>query len=390
MPSGVGGRNDEGGPRLSKTMAVRLALTYAVAASIWILLSDRVLGWLNLSLGLERDISSLKGLGFVVVTAVILYLIVSRWAQHLEASQTRYWRLFKNATEGITLFRVVRDEQGGVSDLVVADLNPTQLSRTHTTRREMVGCRMSRQHGPDQRLRSYFDLVASGAAAGRAVWSELRVKAEDAHELLFTYPIEEDLWALAALDVTETRRAEEVLRRQEEHLRQVYVEVIDAVTGGKLILLTEDALAAELGAPLCIPMTISSPAQVAKARRLVTQTAVESFPEWSGFRELVTPVCEALNNAIKHGQGGTYQVYARGDRLQVAVVDEGPGIDFRTLPRATLMPGYSTAASLGMGFTIMLQLCDRVLLSTRPGRTEIVLEVKAESERAATVMSAIL
>ena len=60
------------------------------------------------------------------------------------------------------------------------------------------------------------------------------------------------------------------------------------------------------------------------------------------------------------------------DRLIVS-----PGIDFRTLPRATLQRGFSTASSLGMGFTIMLQVCERVLLSTHPGRTTVVLEFAA-------------
>jgi hypothetical protein len=31
-----------------------------------------------------------------------------------------------------------------------------------------------------------------------------------------------------------------------------------------------------------------------------------------------------------------------------------------------------------MGFTIMLQVCERVLLSTRPGRTSVVLEFAAK------------
>jgi len=64
----------------------------------------------------------------------------------------------------------------------------------------------------------------------------------------------------------------------------------------------------------------------------------------------------------------------------VAVTDGGPGIDFKTLPRATLVPGFSTASTLGVGFTMMLQLSDRVLLSTRPGRTQVVLEVAVDGE----------
>jgi hypothetical protein len=35
-----------------------------------------------------------------------------------------------------------------------------------------------------------------------------------------------------------------------------------------------------------------------------------------------------------------------------------------------------------MGFTIMLQLCERVLLATRPGRTVVTLEFAAVREPA--------
>ncbi len=167
------------------------------------------------------------------------------------------------------------------------------------------------------------------------------------------------------------------------------MDVLDAVTGGKLILLTEEDLAAELGVPLCIPTPITATEQMPQARRIVAEAARGSFPEWTDLTDLLNPACEALGNALKHGHGGTYQVYAKDGRLQVAVSDDGPGIDFRTLPRAALVPGFSTAASLGMGFTIMLQLCERVLLSTRPGHTEIVLEVAAGSQAAVHMVSAL-
>jgi anti-sigma regulatory factor (Ser/Thr protein kinase) len=371
-------------------MAVRLSVAYAVVASLWILLSDRVVEALRLPLGAERTIGSLKGMGFVLVTAAVLFFFTARWATRLQASQARYWRLFENATEGIVVFSVRRGNHGELSDLLVSDVNSIQLERTRSTRDQMIGRRMTRQRGPDERLRSYFDLVASAVAAGHPVEAELRIASEDAHELLSAYPIEPDLWALAALDITQTRRAEEALRKQEESIRHAYVDVLDAVTGGKLILLTEEDLAAELGAPLCIPTQISKPAQLAEARQLMTDAARAGFPEWTDLTDLLSPACEAMSNALKHGHGGTYQVYAKDGRLQVAVSDEGPGIDFRTLPRATLVPGFSTAASLGMGFTIMLQLSDRVLLSTRPGHTEIVLEVEAGSEAAVQMMTALV
>ena len=177
-------------------------------------------------------------------------------------------------------------------------------------------------------------------------------------------------------------RAEQALRRQEEGIRQAYVDVLDAVTGGKLILLTEEALAGELGEPLCSLTPISSPAQLSEARRLVVACAELRYPGQIDHADLLSPVGEALDNALKHAQGGTYQVFAGDGCLKVAISDAGPGIDFRTLPRATLVPGFSTAASLGMGFTIMLHLCERVLLCTRPGLTEVVLEMAAAQEPA--------
>jgi anti-sigma regulatory factor (Ser/Thr protein kinase) len=179
------------------------------------------------------------------------------------------------------------------------------------------------------------------------------------------------------MDVTDVRRAEQALRRQEEGIRRAYVDVLDAVTGGKLILLTEEAVAGELGQPLSEVMPISSPAQLAEARRLVVACAELRYPGQIDHADLLSPVCEALENALKHAQGGTYQVFAADGYLQVAITDAGPGIDFRMLPKATLVPGFSTAASLGMGFTIMLHLCARLLLCTRPGHTEVVLEVAA-------------
>ena len=295
----------------------------------------------------------------------------------LKESERRYRHLFDNATAGLIVFRIERDGDGTVHDLEIVDLNPTQAARTRASREQMIGVRMSGCTDEDERLAAYFDFVAGAIASGRPARREACVHAEDTYELLTAYPAGRDLWALSATDVTEVRRAEQALRQQEEDIRKAYVDVLDAVTGGKLILLTEATLAGELGQPLSDVVAIDSPAQLAEARRRVVDAAERRYPGEIRPTELLSPVCEALDNALKHAQRGTYQVFARNGCLQVAIVDEGPGIDFSTLPRATLVRGFSTAASLGMGFTIMLQLCERVLLCTRPGHTEVVLEVAA-------------
>ena len=363
--------------RAARRLALQYAGIYAVVSVVWIVASDRILGLLGLPHNVELILASVKGIVFVAVTATLLLLLGLRYFRRLEVSQERYTRLFENAVEGLTVFTVIRDRDGALTDLELVDMNPTQLTRTGLSREEAVGRRLSRPDGLDERTRSYLEVVASAADGGAPARSELFVESEDAYELLEAYPVGRDRWALSALDITGVRHAERALRRQEESIRRAYVDVRDAVTGGKLILLTDEELAGQLGVPLIEAAHIGEARELSAARSAVARAAAERFPDWAPRTDVRTPVCEALVNALRHAGGGTYQLFAHDDRLQVLIRDEGPGIDFRTLPRATLQRGFSTASSLGMGFTIMLQVCERVLLSTRPGRTSVVLEFAA-------------
>ena len=371
--------------RAARRLAFRYALIYAVVSIIWIVSSDRVLGLLGLPHDVELALASVKGVAFVAVTATLLLVLGLRYFQSLEASQERYTRLFENAVEGLTVFAVVRDDDGTLTDLALVDMNPTQLERTGLRREEAVGRRLSRPDGLDERTRSYLEVVASAAGTGTSARSELYVESDDAYELLEAYPVGRDRWALSALDISGVRHAERALRRQEENIRRAYVDVLDAVTGGKLILLTDEELAGQLGVPLMKPEHVLVPRELSEARGVIAHAAAERFPDWVPHTDVRTPVGEALVNALRHAGGGTYQLFAREETLQVMIRDEGPGIDFRTLPRATLQRGFSTESSLGMGFTIMLQVCERVLLSTRPGRTSVVLEFAAKQPLAETL-----
>lgn len=183
------------------------------------------------------------------------------------------------------------------------------------------------------------------------------------------------LYSLALRHLSQLHTARDELARQEERIRQAYVDVIDAVTGGRLVLMTDRELDSTLGIPVSPEWEISEPGQLGGARERVRDAVSEVSPELANSCALLNPLGEALNNVLKHVGRGTYRVYSAPGCVRVAISDSGPGIDFRTLPKATLVPGFSTTATLGMGFTIMLQLTDRVLLSTHPGRTTVVLEL---------------
>lgn len=176
-------------------------------------------------------------------------------------------------------------------------------------------------------------------------------------------------------------RVQTELRQKDLAVRQGYVDVLDAVTGGKLILVTEDELRDTVGTPVLAPR----PLEEAKELSAVRKTIAECLGGYGvdDMDSVMLAVSEALTNAVKHGGRGEYAIYKSGRCLQIAVRDYGGGIDFRELPKATLVQGFSTTNTMGLGFTIMLEVSDRVLLTTDSSGTVVVLEIEVtEAEQA--------
>ncbi|MCE5198524.1 hypothetical protein LLG39_06060, partial [bacterium] len=61
--------------------------------------------------------------------------------------------------------------------------------------------------------------------------------------------------------------------------------------------------------------------------------------------------------------------------LTFVMSDQGHGIDAINLPEVALTRGYTTAASLGMGYKAMIVLADKVYLATGPDGTTVAVEM---------------
>jgi PAS domain S-box-containing protein len=76
--------------------ALKIALIYVVAGILWITLSDKLLLALqnHFDLGIVLFISSVKGIGYVLLTGVLLYQLIRLHTRRLSESELRYRSYF--------------------------------------------------------------------------------------------------------------------------------------------------------------------------------------------------------------------------------------------------------------------------------------------------------
>ena len=160
------------------------------------------------------------------------------------------------------------------------------------------------------------------------------------------------------------------LQEKDRVIRQAYSDVIDAVTGGRLLILGPDEVDAVMMAEISGPFEIREPSDLSSARATVARI----LGDVDDLQGLLVAFSEGATNMLKHAGGGTYRIGKTDKKIQLILSDNGPGIDFRQLPKATLVPGFSTTQTLGFGFTLMMELTDRIFLSVTPDGTTLVLE----------------
>jgi len=166
------------------------------------------------------------------------------------------------------------------------------------------------------------------------------------------------------------RRALE--RRLEEHKRKFYRETILSVTEGKLDICDYSAVKPYvLGASMATD--VFEACDVGRARKAAEIFCVRQGLDQDDLSTFAVAIGEAITNALKHGERGRVFAGKANGELWVGVQDSGPGIESLILPSAVLRRGFSTKPSLGLGYSIMLEVSDRILLKTGDRGTTVVL-----------------
>jgi anti-sigma regulatory factor (Ser/Thr protein kinase) len=174
--------------------------------------------------------------------------------------------------------------------------------------------------------------------------------------------------------VGELEAAHQRTLQAEQEKKVFYREVIRAVTRGKFELVDRSDVP-QLG-ELVADLPCSTGPEYAAARAAVRKLCAELGMSEERGADLLLAAGEAITNAMKHAREGRCQLYRSDAAVALRVTDRGSGIASHQLPATILTPGFSTKVSLGMGYTMMLQLCDRVWLATGPEGTLIQLEKK--------------
>ena len=162
--------------------------------------------------------------------------------------------------------------------------------------------------------------------------------------------------------------------------KRFYKDALCAVTGGKLVLGESAELDAtwESAGVSKGEVEISEKADVPRSRAFVEKAMSGEGVSDEKIHDAALCATEAVGNVVKHAENGQLAVKVTDETITIRIADQGGGIDFAHLPSAVLAAGFSTAPSLGMGYSILLELMDRVHLATSPAGTILLLEIQKQ------------
>ncbi len=139
--------------------------------------------------------------------------------QLLLTSQAQFKRLFTHANVGIALHDIVHDAQGRAVDYVLTDVNPAYTRILGLERSTVIGHNASQVYGSDEA--PYLDTFAAVAQNGEATAFETYYPPMDRHFRVVAYCPREGSFATIFDDISEMKKAAQVLANSERRLNDI-------------------------------------------------------------------------------------------------------------------------------------------------------------------------
>lgn len=275
----------------------------------------------------------------------------------------------------------------------ILDCHAERMSDLYTTPEEFLGKRMQDVLPPELGQR-FEGAIRQALQTHSLVGFEYPLAVRDGGKIFEArlMPLRNRQVVVIVRDITKRKRAEQELEAAHQRelsaiqeRKRFHREMIRAVTKDKLHLVDPEEVPDD--GRLVLDVSLDQPSHYPRLRHDLRDIAMDAGMTREQADDAVLAAAEAVTNAIKHAGGGRCTVRITPDRLAVRVSDCGQGIHPDDLPGAILLPGFSTQASLGMGYTIMLGVMDRVWLATGHEGTTVQVEKRFQPEE--TIESAL-
>jgi putative nucleotidyltransferase with HDIG domain len=112
-----------------RSPALAIALVYLAFSAAWILLSDRVLTRLVPDPALQANVQSVKGIGFVVASSVVLFMVSHRYLDRAGAAAAELRRAYDATLDGWAAALDLRDHSTAEHTHRVTELTVALASR---------------------------------------------------------------------------------------------------------------------------------------------------------------------------------------------------------------------------------------------------------------------
>jgi PAS domain S-box-containing protein len=140
----------------------------------------------------------------------------------LRESEEQYRSLFNGMTEGFALHEIILDDDGKPCDYRFIEINPAFVRLTGLAREDVVG-KLARNLLPIAH-RGLIEIYDEVARTGNPIHSESYFPRLKKHFEVFAYSPARTLVAVQLMDITERKKAEEILKRDKETFERLVAE----------------------------------------------------------------------------------------------------------------------------------------------------------------------
>lgn len=205
-----------------------IALLYLLIGIIWIVYSDRLLAALAQRSGWQavEHWQTAKGIGYVVITAILLFIFIRRLHKHLTRAEEDYKRLFLENPQPLYVF--------DVQTFRFLEVNKATEAQYGYTREEFLQMTLLDIRPPEERERF---LALNHSIADKAIhywgrWRHLRKDGKPLTVEIYTHPVVfqgKDARLTYVRDISAVVEAQEDLAELEHKLQAIINSTDDAI-----------------------------------------------------------------------------------------------------------------------------------------------------------------